>query len=314
MIGFLAGQRLWLLVGVGALVAAVVAAARRRQGLRVRFTELELLASVAPRRPGWRRHVSVALLLITLSLGVLTFARPVLRHTSRARLPGSVMVALDVSESMVATDVAPSRIVAMRQAATRFIAGLPPGLAVGVVSFDRTATVLTAPRQDHSLAVRAVAGLQAGPGTAIGDAVLLSLSALAAHPPGTSGAARIVLMSDGGNNAGATPQAAATTARAAHIPISTIAFGTPQGTVTLEGQVIPVPADYPALADLATSTGGTAYTAKTEQQLEDAFQAFQPATAQRTSTIDLTAWLIGALLVLLTLAVGLSVLWTPALP
>ena len=156
---------------------------------------------------------------------------------------------------------------------------------------------------------------QLGPGTAIGEAVFLCLQAAqGASTPGAPSTARVVLLSDGGNNAGRTPEQAAAAARAAHVPVSTIAFGTPAGTVTIGGQTVAVPADYTALRALAQDSGGHPYTAQNLVHLRRAFADLTPTATTSTRRTEITAWLTGLALALVLLAVAAQLAWTPALP
>ncbi len=311
---FLAGQRLGLLPLVALLAVAYLLVQRRRSALRVRFTDLDLLASVAPRRPGWRRHVIPVLLLLTAGTLIVGFARPTLLTRAVDRQRGTVLVALDVSESMVATDVAATRIEAAKQAAAEFITGLGPGVQVGLVTFDRNAAEQGAPTQDRNAVQTGLRQAQLGPGTAIGEAVFLCLQAAQATQPGAPSTDRVVLLSDGANNAGRTPEQAAAAARAAHVPVSTIAYGTPAGTVTIGGQTIAVPADYTALRALAQDSGGHPYTAQNLVQLRHGFADLTPTVTASTRHTEITAWLAGFALALVLLAVAAQLAWTPALP
>ncbi|MDP9334519.1 MAG: VWA domain-containing protein, partial [Actinomycetota bacterium] len=155
--------RLAILLAPLALLLAYVIAQRSRRKYALRFTSVDLLASVAPRRPGWQRHVSAVLMLAAVSALVLGFARPTTTKKV-ARQRGTVLLAIDTSGSMAATDVTPSRLVAAEAAARRFIAGLPSGLKVGLLSFDSSARVLVTPTSDHVPVLAAVDGLSIGGG------------------------------------------------------------------------------------------------------------------------------------------------------
>jgi len=178
-VSFLSPGRLWLLLAVAALVAVYVVLQRRRSAYAVRFTNLALLDRLAPRRPGWRRHAPAAAFLAMLGLLVVGFARP----TADVRVPrerATVMVAIDVSASMDAADVEPTRIEAAKQAAGAFVDRLPEQFNVGLVAFSGTSSVVIAPSQDHQQARAALDGLRLAPGTAIGEAVFSSLQGIAA--------------------------------------------------------------------------------------------------------------------------------------
>jgi Ca-activated chloride channel family protein len=200
---------------------------------------------------------------------VTAFARPE-ADVEVPRERATVVVALDTSISMEATDVTPDRISAARESAAAFVAGLPDAFDVGLVSFSGTASVVVPATQDHELVVQAVRGLQLGPSTAIGEAVFASLEAVRAVPgePGQPAPpARIVLLSDGTNTVGREVAEAAEAALDAGVPVSTIAYGTPDGVVEVQGELIPVPVDGPALERLAESTGGSSFTAESGEEL-----------------------------------------------
>ena len=175
--GFLAPARLWLLLAPVALLVVYVVLQRRRPADAVRFSELELLASVLPRRAAWKRHVPPTLLLLSVAALTTAFARPE-ADVQVPREEAVVVLALDVSISMRATDVAPDRITSAQSSAARFVEGLPEGFSVGLVAFSGAAAVVVPPTQDHAAVVNAVGALQLGPSTAIGEAV----SGSKAHP------------------------------------------------------------------------------------------------------------------------------------
>ncbi len=317
--GFEQPVRLLLLLLVAALLAGHVWAQRRRVPAAVRFPELDLLASVAPRVPSWRRHVPTGLLLLALTVLTLAFAQPVAdRRVPRER--ATVVVALDVSLSMMATDVEPDRISEAKKAARAFVEGLPDRFNVGLVAFSGSAGVVVPPTLDHAAVERAVDGLELAPGTAIGEAVVASLVALQ-DVPGSSGdgslpppPARVVLLSDGANTQGRPVEAAVALARQAEVPVSTIAYGTQDGVVEVEGQRIAVPVDAPALDDLADATGGKGYRAESGDDLQRVYEDIGSSvgtTVEREQVTDLVAGL-GLLLGLLAVATGL--LWSPRLP
>lgn len=313
---FLAPDRLWLLLAVAVLVAAYVVQALRRAAYTVRFTDLDLLASVAPRRPGWRRHVPASLLLLSLIALVVGFARPQ-GEVSVTRERATVVVALDVSLSMNATDVSPSRDAAARQAASRFVADLPPRFNVGLVSFSGTASVAVPPTQDHAAVAAAVQDLSLGSGTAIGEAVLAGLGSLDLVPGADGQApppARIVLLSDGTNTVGRPVSQAEQAARAAGVPVSTIAFGTQDGTVEVDGTEIAVPVDRAALRALADDTGGTSYTAESASALSDVYRDIGSQVGTTKEQREITARFTGLGLLLAAGAAVLGLLWGTRLP
>lgn len=312
---FAAPDRLYLLLAVAALAIAYLLVQRRRAPYETRFADVDLLASVMPRRPGWRRHLPAALLLLTLVALTTGFAKP----SADVRVPrakATVVVALDVSASMTATDVLPSRIEAAKSAALVFVKSLPTSFDVGLVSFSGTATVVQQPTQDRTSLVDAIANLPLGGGTAIGDAVVASVNAAQAIAAknGPKAPVRLVLLSDGANTVGESVDAAAQQAVAAGMPVTTIAYGTPEGVVYLRGQAIPVPVDAVALQGLAQTTGGQAYRAVDNQQLKDIYRNIGREVGTTSKRRDLTATLTGLGLLTGLAAAAASLVWFRVLP
>lgn len=306
---FLAGGRLWLLLAVAAVAAAYVFLQRRRRHHAVRFTNLELLASVAPRRPGWRRHVAAGVLVGALGVLVVGFARP----TMAQRVPrqqATVMLAIDTSISMQASDVAPTRLAAAQQAAADFVELLPDKFRLGLISFDGAARVLVSPTTEHEIVKTAISALRLGPRTAAGEAVFTALDALSAEKANENDAARIVLMSDGATTTGRPVDAAAAAAAEAKVPVSTIAFGTDAGTVTFSGQTVQVPVDRDAMRSLADATGGKFFEAASGEELTAVYRDIGSTVAYRTVRNEVTATWTGVGLVLLTAGLVLSMVWT----
>lgn len=313
---FDAPLRLLLLLGVAALVAVYLFQQRRRSRYAVRFTNVELLDKVAPEKPRWRRHLPAAAFVAMLCLLVTGFARP----AADVRVPrerATIMVAIDVSPSMRATDVEPSRLGAAKDAAQEFLDELPDRFNVGVVAFSGSAAVTVPPTTDRAAVRSGIANLRVGQRTAIGEAVYASLQALttfdqraADDPP----PARIVLLSDGANTAGRTPEQAAADAAEQGVPVSTIAYGTPYGTVQLGGQWQPVPPDLPTLRAVADSSGGTFYEAASVEELRQVYEDIGSSIGYRTERRDVSAWFVGVgLLAALAAAAG-SLAWFSRLP
>ena len=314
--GFLAPTRLWLLVLPLLLLLTYIVLQRRRPANALRFSELELLASVVPRSAAWKRHVPAGLLLLSLVALTTAFARPQ-GEVEVPRERAVVVLALDVSLSMRATDVAPDRLTAAQDAASAFVEGLPDAFAVGLISFSGSATVVVPPSQDHAAVSTAVRELQLGPSTAIGEAVFASLDAIrsaTAAAGGEQAPARIVLLSDGASTVGRPPPLAAEAAREADVPVSTIAFGTPAGTVDIDGQRVPVPVDGPTLARLATATGGTAFAAESGEELTDVYGDIGAQVGTTTELQEITATVTGLALALAVAAAAASLAWSSRLP
>jgi Ca-activated chloride channel family protein len=328
-------ERLALVLLPIALAAVYLAIQRRRSRYALRFSSLELFDGVAPDRPGWRRHVAAAAYLAALLLLVFGMARPVLAMDVPAK--PTVMLAIDVSASMAATDVSPDRLAAAEAAAITFVDAMPSGSRVGLVAFADSAQVLVSPTQDLDRVRTAIRDLQLGQGTAIGEAIYTSLqqlprnvaatpasagaspspsasssSAASSTPNGRSGA--IVLLSDGSTTVGRPNGPAAAEASAEGVTISTIAFGTSSGSVVIQGERIPVPVDASALQAIARATGGQSFSAASADEVRAAFADIAKKVGTTTEDREVTDYLIGAALVAAVGAAGASLAWFSRLP
>jgi Ca-activated chloride channel family protein len=313
---FLSPVWLLLLIVVALMAAAYLVMQLRRKKYVARFSNVELLGSVAPRRPGWRRHLTFALLLIGLT--VLSFG--VARPSAAVKVPrdrATVMLDIDVSLSMEATDVLPSRLKAAQKAGKQFAGLLPARINLGLISFARNANVLVPPTVDRDSVKKAIDGLQLNNYTAIGEAIFSSLDAIRIFSQATTAKgdkappARIVLLSDGSNTTGRSITDAVAAARKAKVKISTIAFGTANGTVAGDnGEQIPVPADDAALSQIAQLTGGTFHTATSVQELESVYKDIGSQIGYTTKQQDIS-WRFLTVGLLITLAAaGASMLWS----
>ncbi len=312
---FLAANRLLLLLFVAVIVVAYVLVQRQRRQYAVRFTNVDLLASVAPKRPGWRRHLAAACSILALTLIVLAFAQPT-RATQVPRETATVMLAVDVSQSMRATDVEPTRIRAAQKAVRAFVDSLPQRFRLGLVAFAGNAQVLVPPTHQRQLVRSAVSNLQLQQQTAIGEGIFASIDAIENSPldKGKRPPARILLLSDGATNAGRPNSEAAEAARKKGIHVSTIAFGTDLGTVVVQDEVVPVPADREALRKIADDTGGRFATAATEKDLRETYADLGSRLATVTRQREVTVWFVGAALVFAFAAAGAALVWTSRLP
>jgi Ca-activated chloride channel family protein len=226
------------------------------------------------------------------------------------------VLALDRSGSMLAQDVPPDRITASRDAAGRFVKNLPDGFRVGVVSFSDTANALSAPSFDRTGAQKAISSIQAGGGTAIGDAIVSSLGLLGVNstvkPTARTRKGRaILLLSDGSNTEGTDISTAADAAKRAGVPVYTIALGTPQGVLDLQaiGQgtgTIPVPPDPEALKAIAQRTGGESFTALDESTLKKVYDHIGTRVSSTKEQKELTFVVAGLAAVLLAAAAASS--------
>jgi Ca-activated chloride channel family protein len=180
---FLASWRLIFILVPVALLGAYLVAQHSRRRAAVRFSSVDLLASVAPGRPGWQRHLPAVVFLLALLTFVLAFAQPS-RNIRIARQRATIVLTLDTSGSMVATDVSPTRLAAAQEAARKFVQALPPGIQVVLVSFSTSANVQVAPTTDRATLLAAINSLQAGGGTATAAAINLSVKAITSVPRG----------------------------------------------------------------------------------------------------------------------------------
>lgn len=315
---FSESARLWLLALVAALVAAYVAVQFTRRRYAVRFTNLDLLDKVAPKGPGIRRHLVAAGFIVCLALQVFAFAGPQrVQRVPRER--ATVILAIDVSLSMQATDVDPSRIEGAKEAARSFVEQLPAKLNLGLVSFSRTALVQVTPTTDRQAVLDKINTLELGEGTAIGEAILASLQAINTVPPddeGTVPPAVIIVMSDGKTTYGTPDAIAAQDAIDAGVAISTIAFGTPNGTIMLpnEQSPIPVPADREALSLVAEFTGGQSYDAESTAELTEVYRGIGSSVGYSEEQRSIMGWFVGLALVAAMLTAVASLAWFQRLP
>lgn len=302
---FLAPGRLWLLAAVAlAAVAYLVLEVRRRRDAAC-FATPALLPLVAPSRPGWRRHVAAGLCGVALVVLVLGLARPA-RAEQVPRREGTVVLVLDTSSSMEATDVSPSRLEAAVDAADGFVADLPDGLQVALVSYDRTAHVQATPTGDHALVRSALRQLTTHRGT---DTAAALRAALDAIPESADRDASIVLLSDGSTNQDAAETVAGDAADR-DIPVTTIAYGTDEGRVTVDGEEVAVPADPAGMRRLADLTGGTSFEAASAGELRSVYDDISGDVSYLTEQRELVGPFMAAAVIVLSAAFGASLLWT----
>lgn len=306
---------LLLLLAVAALVALYVVLQLRRKSYAARFSNVDLLARIAPRRPGWRRHLAFGVLLLSLATLTLAMAKP----STEVRVPrdrATVVLAIDVSLSMGAEDIAPDRFTAAKEAAQEFVAVLPERINLGLVAFAGTANTIVPPTTDRAAVVAGIENLELAEATATGEAIFTSLNAIATFQSQLEGTAEgappaaIVLMSDGYRTVGRLETQAVDAAKAAEVPISTIAFGTDAGTLNLDGEIIPVRVDRAALRMIAEETGGTYKSAESAGQGREVFADLGSQIGYRSEPREITVWFVGVGLILAFAATGLALIWT----
>ncbi|MGQ0773744.1 MAG: VWA domain-containing protein [Pseudonocardiales bacterium] len=309
-----------LLVVVAALVAGYVWMQGRRHKHMLRFANLAMLERVAPHRPGWQRHVPIALLLAALVLLTVALAGP----TAAQKVPrnrATVMLVIDVSLSMQATDIEPSRLAAAQRSAKAFAEELTPGVNLGLISFAGSATVLVSPTTERASITQAIDNLKLAEATGTGEAIFAALSAIDAFGAVVADAqgpppARIVLLGDGKQTVPTTDPddsrgsfSAARSAAEAEVPISTISFGTAYGRVEINGSWQDVRADDESMQQIAEISGGEFYEASSAGQLNEVYDTLGEQIGYETKHLDASKpWLIaGTIVALLATTAALAI-------
>ena len=300
-----------LLLGLLLLVpiaTGYVSAERRRRRAAAAFAAPGTAPSVVPRHPGWRRHAPLLLAALAMAGLIAALARPQVSVAVPAE-QASIVLAMDRSGSMEATDVAPSRLVAALRAGEAFLDRVPARVKVGGVVFNHRAEAVQSPTADRA-ALRAAlrAGMKPAGGTATGEALATSLAMLRARPRagGRRPPAAIVLLSDGKSTSGRDPLAIAAEARRLGIPVYTVALGTSAGRLP-NGK--PVPPDTDTLRAIAQRSGGRAFTAQEAGALSAVYDRLGSEVATRRVQREVTGAFAGGAAVLLLLGGGLSLRW-----
>jgi Ca-activated chloride channel family protein len=302
------------LLGIPLLIWWYVGQQRRREQGAKAFVMPALTASVAPRRPRWRRHLPMLAFALALAVLIVAAARPQ-RTVAVPLTNGGIMLAQDVSSSMQATDVAPTRLAAAERAGRTFVSKVPSRVEVGLLEFARHPILLQSPSTDHSLTESALGQLHTSGGTAMGDAIQMAVTRLKNLPlvGGKRQPGAIVLISDGASNIGGGPLVAARQARAEHIPIYTVALGTANGTipVTRHGQTVTtrVPPSPQELAQVAQLSGGKTFTASDTKGLSAVYAHLVADLGRKHVKHEMTASVAGGALILLLIGSVLSLRW-----
>jgi Ca-activated chloride channel homolog len=292
---------------------------RRRHAAAEAFAAPVLQPSVAPVRPRWRRHVPVAAAGLALAILIVAAAKPQ-RTVAVTVERASIMLATDVSSSMRATDIEPSRLAAVKTAAQRFAGEVPSRFRVGVLAFNNRPSVLQSPTRDRAAINAALEGMRARGGTATGDAIAAATRVLrpgsrednakAARPA----PAAILMISDGTSTSGRDPVAAARAARRLGVRVHTVVLGTNAGTITVRtpgGGTRPerVPPDPASLAEIARASGGKAYTAQTATRVEEVYESLGSQLSREHRKRQMTSVFAGGGLALLLVGMALSMRW-----
>ncbi len=328
------------------LVAAYIVILRRRKKFAVRYSSVSLIRDAAGRSPGWRRHIPPFIFLLALAVMLTGLARPFSIVTLPAQ-EGVVILAIDVSGSMRAQDIPPSRIEAAKAAAIDFIGNQDPTTRVGVVAFSGNAALVQPPTTDHDSAVQAISRLTLGPRTGVGNAILASIEAIAEIlenagdppptrapnatipstrsgptptptpvPPGYHIPGIVVLLTDGQSNAGISPIDAAHMAADRGVRVFTIGVGTPEGT-TIGGGFggggggfgFRTFLDDKTLKEVARITDARYFYAKNETDLHEVYNSLNTQLILRTRRMEITFAFAAGAIVLQLLGITLSMRW-----
>jgi Ca-activated chloride channel homolog len=295
-----------LLVPLAAL--AYGAAQRRRRAAADAFASPAVRASALPRTPGWRRHAPIALYGLALAALAVALARPEATIAVPAE-QATIVLAIDRSGSMRATDVEPTRLDAMQTAANRFLDRVPRRVKVGALAFNSKTDVLEAPTTDRAPLRTAIEALTAGGGTATGDAIASSLDLIRRggdeRPPSA-----IVLISDGESTSGRDPQEAAREAAELGVPVYTVALGTPGATIVdAKGRTQPAPPDPETLQAVAEASGGQSFAVEDADALNTVYDRLGSQVATEREPREVTAAFAGGALGFVALGALLSLRW-----
>jgi Ca-activated chloride channel family protein len=309
------------LLAIPLFVGLYVYTARRRRQAAAKFANPALVPNLVPATPGWRRHLPPVLAIAALALLVVGVARPhVVRDVTRDA--ATVVLTIDVSRSMAANDVAPSRFEAAKAAAAAFLEEVPDSYSVGIVSFSTSADPVLPPTTDREAARLALRELRLGSGTAIGNAITRSVDLALGRsdeeqPPqtGERAPAAVLLLSDGAQTAGGIrPLPASQRAKRLGVPVSTVALGTGDAVVEvprpggLKERVVVAP-DVNTLRQIARTTGGTFSEAPNAEKLESVYRELGTRLATNRKRVEVTSAFAAGGAVLILLGTGLSSLW-----
>lgn len=323
---------LWTLTSVPVIILFYLALMRRHRVTALRYASLSMVReAVEPSRP-LNRHVPPLLLLGAISIMFLGMARPAAMMTV-PRQQGIIILAMDISGSMAADDILPSRMHAARAAASEFVNAVPATISVALVAFNDTAALVQPPTTNHQEVLKAIERLNPTTGTAIGSGLVISLRAIYEvdssgvwtasggilnqdeppaylHDPPARVPAAVVLLTDGENTAGPAPQLIAPTAARHHIPIYTVGLGKPAGTfIERDGQAAHTVLDVETLKSVANITGGTYSIASNETDLRAVYQSLRTRLVMRDERTEITALFAGGAGLLTLAAAFLSMFW-----
>jgi Ca-activated chloride channel family protein len=327
---------LFLLLAVPILALLYVRLQRRRRKLSGGYGSLGSIQQAAGRTLGWRRHLSPALFLIAFAILLVGLARPQ-TVVSLPRIEGTVILAFDVSGSMAADDLKPTRMEAAQAAAKQFVDNQPSTVQIGVVAFSDNGLSVQPPTNDRDAVLASIQRLKPTRGTSLANGIMASLNAITATtspsvriytnltpmptatptpvPQGKHSSAVIVLLSDGENNESPDPLAAAKAAAAQGIRIYTVGIGSPGGAIIhVDGFAIQTQLNEGVLQQISQLTGGTYYKAGSAQQLAQIYDQLNPELVIKPEKTEVTSLFAGAGIVVLLIGGVFSMLWLNRLP
>ncbi len=335
---------LWSVALVPLLWAGQRLLARRQQRTTERFAEPRLFEQLLVRPPSWQRALPVACYLVGILLLAVALARPV----AAIPLPvnrAAVIIAIDTSKSMIATDVSPTRLDAARRAAREFLGIVPRSTKIGIVAFSEYGTVLVAPTTDRTALLEAIERLQTQSATSVGGGILEAIRVLPDRarllgerldrlinqgtgrpspppiptepPPSLDeiAPAAIIIFSDGVNNFGPDPYEAAALARDGKVRIFTIGMGTPGGTVMrIDGQMALAPFDSGGLERIAQITDGRYFPSASEEELRRVYRQLGRVIGWERTRMEVSFLLVGVAGLVILTGGALSLLWFRRVP
>jgi Ca-activated chloride channel family protein len=322
---FLWPAMLVLLVGIPLLIAGYVSLVRRRNRRVAELASQGFVPSASARRHRRLRHVPFAFFLAAVALLLLSVARPEMTLSIPHR-EGTVVLAFDVSNSMRAQDLEPTRMEAAKAAARAFVEKQPDSIQIGVVAFSDGGLVTQPPTTEQADVLAAIDRLSPSGATSLGQGIFTSLNAIAGDPItvdpaqlqadiesidiGYYGSAAVILLSDGENTADPDPLAVAELASVAGVHIYPIGIGSPEGTVVdIDGFSVATALDEQLLDQIASVTDGTYYHAADAESLADVYQGIDLELTAEPEKMEVTAFLTGISIVLLLIGGVLSLVW-----
>lgn len=326
---------LFTLICVPLLVLLYLRIQNRRSQFAARYGSLGLVQDAQGRGPGLRRHIPALFFLIGVTILIMSLARPQAR-VNIPRVEGTVILTFDVSGSMAADDLKPTRMEAAKAAAQAFVNNQPEGILIGVVVFSDGGISVQAPTPDREAILSTIDRLVPRRGTSIGNGILVSLNTIAinagdpplmtteeqispeatpAAPVGNYTSAAIILLTDGENNETPDPLATAQLASELGVRIYTVGIGSPEGaTLEIEGFTVHSQLNEPMLRQISGLTGGQYYSAGTEDELRQIYSDLKPQFVIKPEDIEITSIFAGLSVFILLLGGAFSLLWFGRLP